>query len=226
MNKDTNTSRVVIHLQVVESKINSAAALQLSELCRACLSYYRQQRILTHPVLVHCLEGSGRTASFVLMAAVISEIDVATAHNDTLLPDMVKMAALMCQQRKGILRERLHLKLAIEGVVNHARHILTNKGVLKPQIKTQEKIERHTAEESPLVTTASAEVASVGDPVSDMIASLQLSDPMAGFKEKSPTKKKITKADFANSSGDLTKRNEKSDDPLSQLDPLWSLKSK
>ena len=52
---------------------------QFSEVCRACLSYYRQQRILTHPVLVHCLEGSGRTAAFVLMAAIMSEIDVASS---------------------------------------------------------------------------------------------------------------------------------------------------
>ena len=50
--------------------------------------------------------------------------------------------------------------------------------------------------------------------------------------QKSPGKKKITKADFVQAAGgagsidDLTKKNEKSDDPLSQLDPLWSLKSK
>ena len=32
---------------------------------------------MTHPVLVHCLEGAGRTAAFLLMAAAMSEIDVA-----------------------------------------------------------------------------------------------------------------------------------------------------
>ena len=50
--------------------------------------------------------------------------------------------------------------------------------------------------------------------------------------QKSPGKKKFTKADFVQAAGgtgsidDLTKKNGKSDDPLSQLDPLWSLKSK
>ena len=78
--------------------------------------------------------------------------------------------------------------------------------------------------------------ANVGlDPVSEMINSLQLSsDSMSAgsSNQKSPGKKKITKADFVQAAGgagsidDLTKKNEKSDDPLSQLDPLWSLKSK
>ena len=78
--------------------------------------------------------------------------------------------------------------------------------------------------------------ANVGlDPVSEMINSLQLSSDSisaGSSNQKSPGKKKITKADFVQAAGgagsidDLTKKNEKSDDPLSQLDPLWSLKSK
>jgi len=250
MNKATNTSRVVIHLHILESKGNIAMSQQLSELSRACLSYYRQQRILTHPVLVHCLEGSGRTASFLLMAAAMSEIDVAAADTDTsLVPDMVKMAALMNQQRKGILREKMYLKMATDGVVYHAKHILVSKEVLKPEMKTATAISKpesfggvlggQAASTADLGTgevasnlTAQVQVAPVNsaaptDPVTDLIASLQLNnDPMAGFSQKSPSKKKITKADFANSAGDLTTKNENSEDPLSQLDPLWSLKSK
>ena len=55
----------------------SSTSLNMSDLARGCLNYYRQQRVMTHPVLVHCLEGSGRTAAFLLMAAAMSEIDVA-----------------------------------------------------------------------------------------------------------------------------------------------------
>merc|ERR550517_1399811 len=127
----------------------------------------------------------------------------------------------MCQQRKGVLRERMHLKLALEGVVDHARHILTNKGVLQPHIKDGPKVTEDLVITPSVQNTQPPAPPTTGDAVSDMLASLQLTDPMAGFTQKSPSKKKITKADFANSTGDLTsKRNENSDDPLSQLDPL------
>lgn len=248
MNKATNTSRVVIHLHILESKGNSAMSQQLSDLSRACLSYYRQQRILTHPVLVHCLEGSGRTASFLLMAAAMSEIDVATASEPdvSLVPDMVKMAALMNQQRKGILREKMHLKLAMDGVVAHAKHILVNKGVLKPDITALKPSATEpfgalgqlpavpavpAADTSDVVASNDLVQAPSSDPVSDMIASLQLSADLGYSSQKSPSKK-FTKADFAarnnsaDTAGDLTTKNENSEDPLSQLDPLWSLKSK
>ena len=100
-----------------------------SDLARSCLSYYRQQRILTHPVLVHCVEGSGRSAAFVLMAAAMSEVDLANFNSsgqsavgvdqtDGVMPDLVKMGALMCQQRKGILRDRMHLRQAYEGTTS------------------------------------------------------------------------------------------------------------
>ena len=39
--------------------------------------------------------------------------------NFNIVPDLVKMAALMCQQRKGMLRERHHLKQAYEGNIEN-----------------------------------------------------------------------------------------------------------
>ena len=124
---------------------------------------------------------------------------------------------------------------------------LVSKEVLKPEMKTATAISKPdsfggvlggqatstadlgTGEVASNLTAQVAPVTSAAptDPVTDLIASLQLNnDPMAGFAQKSPSKKKITKADFANSAGDLTTKNENSEDPLSQLDPLWSLKSK
>ena len=47
------------------------------------------------------------------------------------MPDLVKMAALMAQQRKGILRERHHFKHAYEGMLLHARSILVRKGIMQ-----------------------------------------------------------------------------------------------
>jgi len=271
MNKATNTSRVVIHLNANEIKHQqqhqhpavSHQAELFSDMARACLSYYRQQRVLTHPVLVHCTDGSGKSAAFSLMTAAMSEVDLANGDQDALVPDLVKMGALICQQRKGVLRERVHLKQAFDGVLNHAKHILVAKEVLKPDHPPQQSDRQSctapldnldniqvnlstAAAAAAAVPSQAAAVASEGQQLladvqktssifqsAEMLSNLNLSDPLglnsgANLRNNSPSKKKITKQDFLNAASsveDLQKKNEASDDPLSQLDPLWSLKA-
>ena len=65
---------------------------------------------------------------------------------------MSKMAALMCEQRKGVLRERGHLKLTLEGVLYHAKHILVNKGVLKRELTPAKQEPGHSSGLDPLLT--------------------------------------------------------------------------
>ena len=246
MNKTSNTSRVVIHLQIMQDKGKSQVEL-LSELSETCLSYYRQQRVLTHPILVHCTEGAGKSSSFVLMLAAMSEVDVANVQDEQeflIIPDLVKMGALLSQQRKGVLRERQHLKQAYEGVLDHSKQILINKGVMKPEIKappastTSDLSDIHVEVGGSLPPseeiqepqlTLDVKEAAASDSIfqsQDMLKNLNLSDPL-GLKSPgsgtSPRKKKITKQDFANAESGL-KTDVDKDDPLSQLDPLWSMK--
>jgi len=233
-NRATNTSRVVIHLQATEAKVTQAELF--ADMARACLSYYRQQRVLTHPVLVHCTDGSGKSAAFALMTAAMSEVDLPVQDDESLVPDLVKMGALMCRQRKGILRERMHLKQAYEGVLNHAKHVLTNKQVLTPDLSKTPSGGQVDFSVAPSVAGLEQQPPLASNAMfqsSEMLASLNLSDPLglnspASNSRNSPNKKKITKQDFLNAadskSEDLQKKNEASDDPLSQLDPLWSLK--
>ncbi len=58
-------------------------------LASTSLNYHRQQRVLTHPVVVHCLTGSGKTALFILIAAAMAEVNLAGGNSDTIIPDMV-----------------------------------------------------------------------------------------------------------------------------------------
>ena len=83
---------------------------------------------MAHPVLVHCLAGSGKTAIFLMIASAMAEIDVGQVDPD-LIPDMIQMGAQICQQRKGILKEKEHFKQALLGTVRHARDILIKKGI-------------------------------------------------------------------------------------------------
>lgn len=94
---------------------------------------------MAHPVLVHCLAGSGKTAIFLMIASTMAEIDVGgggnvdMAGNSNLIPNMVQMAAQSCQQRKGILKEKEHFKQAVMGTVRHAKDILIKKGKIPPE---------------------------------------------------------------------------------------------
>ena len=88
---------------------------------------------MAHPVLVHCLAGSGKTAIFLMIASAMAEIDVGQVDPD-LIPDMIQMGAQICQQRKGILKEKEHFKQALLGTVRHARDILIKKGIFYTEI--------------------------------------------------------------------------------------------
>ena len=293
LNKETNTSRVVIQIQIeIDANTSGKQLIEcLSDLSTLCLAYYRQQRVLTHPILAHCLDGSGRTASFILMVAAASEIDVAIGTNQNeenkrsftsisqdyfnIFPDIVKMAALMAQQRKGILRERHHFKNAYEGMILHSRNILIRKGVLNAsEPKTSDKSIRYqdlggietefqqtkniigadeVNTEIRIETPCNLEDdTSKGDSkldanearpnkqtsnknffspefLSSNLSDLNLSDPLGLSNDRdSPQRKRITKQDFLNAStsslSKIGKEAADDKDPLSQLDPLWSMK--
>jgi protein tyrosine phosphatase len=61
-------------------------------LASTSLNYHRQQRVLTHPVVVHCLTGSGKTALFILLASAMAEINLAGGKSETIIPDIVRFS--------------------------------------------------------------------------------------------------------------------------------------
>ena len=239
MNKTSNTSRVIIHLQMNPCPPTETVN-GLVQLATTCLGYHRQQRVMSHPVLVHCLAGSGKTAVFVLIAAAMAEMEV--GHMPELIPDIVNLTVQVCQQRKGILREKEHLKHAVQGVVKHAKNILIKNGKLPPEApKTPVQAEQRNEigdlstlstqlgfemknpasvnEVKPIIETGEKQREKSGIFSSDLSKLADLN-----IRETPSPKKKITKQDFLNSKG-LQKNEENTEnDPLSQLDPMWSLK--
>ena len=75
-----------------------------------------------------------------MIASAMAEIDVGQVNPD-LIPDMIQMGAQICQQRKGILKEKEHFKQALLGTVRHARDILIKKGTYF--LNCMEKIKCH-----------------------------------------------------------------------------------
>ncbi len=79
--------KVILNVNFEQASSNILESMVL--LASTSLNYHRQQRVLTHPVVVHCLTGSGKTALFILIAAAMAEINLAGGKSDTIIPDMV-----------------------------------------------------------------------------------------------------------------------------------------
>ena len=202
---------------------------------------------MSHPVLVHCLNGSGKSAVFLLVAAALAEIEI--GHMPDLIPDLIQLGAQISQQRKGLLREKEHFKQAIQAVIFHARDILVKKGKLMKEpteILSETKESRseigdlntiscqlgfEIKPQTPMMHDESEksesfkEVKSVKTGIfsNDLSKLADFSDNTGATESGKSPKKKITKQDFINNKGQINQPNS-TDDPLSQLDPMWSLK--
>lgn len=84
-----------------------------------CLAFHSQQRVSSHPIVVHCQSGVGRTGLFCLTSAAVCEVQA--GHG---LIDLVKLTAAMSERRKAALRDREHLKFAYLSLLYYAQDIL------------------------------------------------------------------------------------------------------
>ncbi|XP_040578953.1 uncharacterized protein mop [Lepeophtheirus salmonis] len=203
MNNSTNTSRVVVFIQATK-QVNTLSLL-LDVAC-LLLKYHRQQRVLTHPIVVHCQVGSGKTASVIILSSCLSEINVGSIKHDenglaSLVPLPSGIASHLMRQRKGVLKDKESLKMVYEALLTHCQNILIKYDLKKPSLQ-------------PLLETKRE------DPhdLSKIMDEISLTDSSSPIK-------KITKQDFLKPIMGLNP-DMKSNDPLSQLDPLWSLKLK
>ena len=48
-----------------------------------------------------------------------------------------QMASTLSQQRKGIMRDKDHLRQALLGVAKHSRDLLVKKGAIQPTVRHQ-----------------------------------------------------------------------------------------
>ncbi|XP_026289340.1 tyrosine-protein phosphatase non-receptor type 23 isoform X1 [Frankliniella occidentalis] len=124
---ETRVSRIVVHFQFTAWPGSSfpASPGPFLSFVSECLTFYSQQRVASHPLVVHCLSGVGRTGLFCLTAAAICEVQAGRG-----LIDIVKLTAAMSERRKAALRDREHLKFAYLSVLYYAQDILMKCGIL------------------------------------------------------------------------------------------------
>uniref|UniRef100_A0A667YCD4 Tyrosine-protein phosphatase non-receptor type 23 n=1 Tax=Myripristis murdjan TaxID=586833 RepID=A0A667YCD4_9TELE len=238
--RDQSLKRTVVHLQFTswpelglpDSKSNLLRFIQEVH------GHYLHQRPLHTPVVVHCSSGVGRTGAFCLLYAAVQELEAGNC-----IPDLPLLVKKMRQQRKNMLQEKLHLKFCYEAVLKHAEQVLQRHGITTATCK-------HSCSISSKNTRPSQQDIVLGGdmPISSIqatIAKLSIRPPSAtdpanhhpellasltpeafSMEGGGKGKQRVTKQSFlqpAEGQGLQGTREEGGDDPLSSLDPLWSL---
>ncbi|CAH0393687.1 unnamed protein product [Bemisia tabaci] len=227
-------SRNIIHLQLTSwpgSSFPPSPGPFLSVVCE-CLSLYRQQRNLAHCVVIHCLSGVGRSGLFLLVLAAIAEINSGQG-----IPDLINLAGKMSLSRKNCLRDREHLKFAYQTILYYAQDLLMKRGILTTKSSFEEKRKSHTRHPSEdflmnlpkgVKETEPAALTSSSDSSNQTVATPSSSTSNVAKEQESiravsSEENRRRNEEVFKNTGLITSSGQESD-PLSQIDPLWSLK--
>lgn len=94
-------------------------AAPLLAFAREVIILHQQQRVLVHPILVHCYAGVGLSGMLCLLIAAILDLTA----NPTLIPDLTALAVKLSVARKNILRDREHLKFAYQAFLSYLNEL-------------------------------------------------------------------------------------------------------
>uniref|UniRef100_A0A670JKS7 Tyrosine-protein phosphatase non-receptor type 23 n=1 Tax=Podarcis muralis TaxID=64176 RepID=A0A670JKS7_PODMU len=247
--RDQSLKRTVIHLQFSswpELGLPDSKG-DLLRFIQEVHSHYLHQRPLHTPIVVHCSSGVGRTGAFCLLYAAMQEVEAGNS-----IPDLPQLVKKIRQQRKHMLQEKLHLKFCYESLLKHAKLVLQRHGVTAPSaskpdpqdlvlgadmpissiqplpLANSNHLEEESQEESevpPAPPGAEPSAAPATAPSSSSLELLASLTPEAFTLDSSlKGRHKVSKQSFLHpQNGEGLRGTRPSDDPLSMLDPLWTL---
>lgn len=135
----TNTSsrqtRALVHLQMIgwlgpDLPLSPACLLDTAV---ATLGLKRQQRVTSRPVLVHCMDGGSKSATFLTILWLLDEMESSSGPQvpiGKIWPDVCSKLENLLLQRKGVVRDKMYIRLIYESVLYYMQDILMKQGVL------------------------------------------------------------------------------------------------
>ncbi|KAL3855251.1 hypothetical protein ACJMK2_014467 [Sinanodonta woodiana] len=134
---ETKVGRTIVHLLFngwpVSGSPNKISLLP--QFITEVHTFYRQQRSLMKPVLVHCSNGSGRTGTFMLIYVGILEI----IHGNGIF-NLQEVATKILQRRRNCILKRDQIKYCYETVLYYAQDLLGKQGIFVHKASFGDKI--------------------------------------------------------------------------------------
>ena len=93
----------------------------------------RQQRVPSRPVLVHCLDGGSKSATFLTILWLVEEMESPSGVQVPAgqgWPDVSAKLGHLIMQRKGVVRDKQYLKLVYESLLYYMQDNLMKQGIL------------------------------------------------------------------------------------------------
>ncbi|KAI5742988.1 hypothetical protein M8J77_013320 [Diaphorina citri] len=224
--QDRKVTHVVVHLQLTSWPGSSfpSSPSQFLSLVNETWTLYKQQRSLSHHIVVHCSSGIGRSGLFVVILLALGDINSGRG-----IPDLVQLASTVSASRKNLLRDREHLKFAHQCVLYYTQDLLMRRGVLSRTSFEEKRPKTHSRLPSQDFLGSKDFSA-----VQYTVDYTGLEDPGSASKKGHSRKSSSSsicsssnKAElFSSQLGTLDKLATLStpQDPLSQIDPLWPIK--
>ncbi|XP_030747813.1 tyrosine-protein phosphatase non-receptor type 23 [Sitophilus oryzae] len=84
------------------------------------ISLFQQQKTPSHPIVVHCSSGIGRSGLLCLLTNAILQV----TNQANAIPDLALLTSKLGNFRKNILRDREHLRFAYEALLCYMKQVL------------------------------------------------------------------------------------------------------
>lgn len=129
MNKDGGSTRALVHLQMIGWQ-GPDLPVSPAPLVDTALAVLEQKSRST--ILVHCLEGSSKSGTFLSLLWLIAEMEgkALPLPSTTLIwPPVVQAMAHVVRQRKGIVRDRQYIGLVYQALLHYCNHTLGKAGM-------------------------------------------------------------------------------------------------
>ncbi|XP_050516886.1 tyrosine-protein phosphatase non-receptor type 23 [Diabrotica virgifera virgifera] len=155
-------SRVIMHLQFTSwpGSLFPTNPEPFVSYTLESINLYQQQKTNTHPVVVHCSSGIGRSGLLCLLTAAMFD----AANNANSIPDLTALSIKLSNCRKNILRDREHLKFGYESFLAYIRHIVCEDKARKKLNEIQPKVKEEPLEPPVIVPEPNIDPLSTLDP--------------------------------------------------------------
>ncbi|XP_052812230.1 tyrosine-protein phosphatase non-receptor type 23-like isoform X2 [Mya arenaria] len=124
---ETNTGRTLVHLHYNAWPVSGFPdkVSHLLQFITEVHSFYRQQRSLMKPIVIHCSNGVGRTGMFQLIYVGMQEIN--HGHGIVNIPEV---AGKLLWKRRNLLLKQDQLKFCYTAILYYAQDVLAKEGIL------------------------------------------------------------------------------------------------